>query len=214
MVLLPTVFVFLRACMCVFVCGWACLWKCPLAGLSPQLSQGGRGLNVYVSRLHKLQRAELPAAITQKTQINRIRTKQYHPDSVIQFVSRCGLLCQRPGCALVLSGSISRGRDEQGSRAFIRPEPIVMTSPQGSIHFNYPPLRGLCVRRPGKKHFYMLVKVTDGPRELFRKWGHLRLVSHGENWGIFVFQRDLVKHGEQVVLVKACRSAQHLLSPL
>ncbi len=45
--------------LCLCVCGWVCLWKCPLAGLSPHPRQRGRGLNVYVSRLHKLQRVEL-----------------------------------------------------------------------------------------------------------------------------------------------------------
>lgn len=49
---------------------------------------------------------------------------------------------------------------------FIRPEPIIMTSPQGSIHFNYHPLSNVCVRKPGK-HFCMLGKVTDCSRDLF-----------------------------------------------
>lgn len=46
------------------------------------------------------------------------------------------------------------------SPPFIRPEPIIMTSPQGSIHFNYHLLSSVCVREPGKHH-YKLRKVTD-----------------------------------------------------
>lgn len=34
----------------VLVCVWVCLWKCPLAGLSPHLKLPGRGCAVYVRK--------------------------------------------------------------------------------------------------------------------------------------------------------------------
>ncbi len=89
---------------------------------------------------------------------------------------------------------------------FIRPEPIIMTSPQGSIHFDYHPLSSVCVRRPGKQ-FYMLRKVTHTACEIF--WGHL-CDSLWKLGHIYISERFGGTLG-QVVLVKPCRSAQHLL---
>lgn len=103
----------------------------------------------------------------------------------------------------------ARWAESEAPPPFIRPEPIIMTSPQGSIHFNYHPLSSVCVRKPGKKHFYMLGKVTDRSWDLSGS-GDIS-VTHCENWDMFIFRRDLV---EQVVLVKLRRSAQHLLNLL
>lgn len=47
----------------------------------------------------------------------------------------------------------ARWAESEAPPPFIRPEPIIMTSPQGSIHFNYHPLSSVCVRKPGKNTF-------------------------------------------------------------
>lgn len=67
----------------------------------------------------------------------------------------------------------ARWAESEAPPPFIRPEPIIMTSPQGSIHFNYHPLSSVCVRKPGKK---TLLHARKGNRSLLRfvrKRGHL-----------------------------------------
>lgn len=136
-----------------------CLQKCPLAGISPHHGLQKEGAECLFQDSAKSQRAELERYYRKKTdteeQINSYLYLSALSASVcvflnVRLVVPC-LLCER---------------DERGTPPpFIRPEPIIMTSPQGSIHFNYHPLSNVCVRKPGK-HFCMLGKVTDRSRDL------------------------------------------------
>lgn len=148
-----------------------------------------RGLSVYARRLGKLRRVELQQHCEEK-QINGFAAKQSHPDSgsFLRFLCSCCF------------SSVSQESEMSRKRVllpFIRPEPIIMTSPQGRIHFNYHPLCSVCVRRPGN-HFYALGKRYDRkPVRFIYLFIYLFsgnkdiCVTHCENWDMFVFRREI-----------------------
>lgn len=89
-------------------------------------------------------------------------------------------LCASCVCVCVYSSVVflyltrARWAESRGLPPIFRPEPIVMTSPQGSIHFNYHPLGSVCVRRPGKHFFFFFKHATKGnkqPARSVRKQG-------------------------------------------
>lgn len=133
-------------------------------------------------------------------------TREKKPKHFIISVLTLRVCLRFVNVQLVLSFSCLRRAQKRGLPPFTGPEPIIMASPQGSIHFNYHPLRGVCVRRPGK-HFDVLGKVTD------RRWdfsGNGDIWARRcENWDVFRFGRDLVEH---VVLVKPRRSRDNICS--
>ncbi|CAB1431061.1 unnamed protein product [Pleuronectes platessa] len=80
-----------------------------------------------------------------------------------------------PSSPLTLT-SFSWGLNQSKRKAgafFIRPEPIIMASPQGTIHLNYPPLTSAYVRRPGRKKKNVdMLRETRAPKDM----------NHGASW--------------------------------